>query len=253
MATRTVTNSRNVAPTRSTAGRRLNMRSFGSSSFNWRGNTVEQRIVPTDLTPITLNATTDYSVGAWIHIKQKTVTGDSDSHTFVNCNLNYGGNLGYEIQIRPIIGNLSFYSGNTNYLSGENVVPYNKWCHIAFTLTGTTLKGYVNGALVWTQTITRKADSGNNEGKIGTESTGTGNVRRMAGQMSQFFSTKTLLTAEQIADIYYDGKYPTLDIYYKLDEGTGASAVDSSGNGNTGTITGNSWSTNVPMTTRSTV
>src|SRR5690606_3008108 len=61
------------------------------------------------------------------------------------------------------------------------------------------------------------------------------------------------LTPAQVKSVYYNENHlinSSLKGYWKFNEGSGTSATDSSGNSNTGTITGASYSSDVFMTTR---
>ncbi len=64
------------------------------------------------------------------------------------------------------------------------------------------------------------------------------------GFANDFFSVRSALTDQQIADLSLRGSWPTVDVRYPLNDGSGSTAADFSGNGNNGTITGSTWDTN---------
>lgn len=63
------------------------------------------------------------------------------------------------------------------------------------------------------------------------------------------------LTADEIQNLYLYGSVPQdgLVAEYLFDEASGTTAIDSSGNGNNGTITGATYTTDVPLTLRDSI
>jgi hypothetical protein len=215
------------------------------------GNTVSQHIVPT--TPLAIGTTGDFTFGAWVRLNRKTVSGNNDSHTLMVANFNYSNNLGYLFQVEPILGRINIFTGNTIYASGNNVVVYNKWNYIVYELVGTTANVYVNDMVTpaYTVSIVRKADS-TLVNRFGSEDVGTGAaVRRLYGSLGSHFAANRVLTSIEKAALMNGTSVPSgLGVYYKLDEGAGTTATDSSGNNNSGTITNGTWSTDTPSKLR---
>ena len=147
---------------------------------------------------------------------------------------------------------LSFTSGGTNANMGTNAnaVPLNKWTHVAFVLNNGTGYMYVDGVLQTTSNLsTVNTPSGWINLRLGYRVPGGSNLY-FNGEMDEVRIWSTALTQQEIRDGMCKGvrsthsKYSNLEAYWKLDEGTGTAAVDSSGNNRTGTINnGAIWKT----------
>lgn len=200
--------------------------------LNFAGNAANTVITPYDPAIMQIGASSDYSIGAKVYLKPKSGGSEGgDNHGIANCDSDYGANKGYLFQVDATTGALVVYAGSTSYSSSAGVVPYNQWAHIAFTITGTTLKGYVNGSLVWTQTgFTRVATGSTGDKIFGAESLG---FRELYGYAKDFWAVKSLLTLTDVGNIT-TGSYPTLGVHYLVDEGISYAARDTSGNTNHG-------------------
>jgi len=122
-----------------------------------------------------------------------------------------------------------------------------EWGHLVGTFDGTTSRTYWNGVLIKEIATGFTPNIDNCPLVVGQFA---GNSPAL-GQHRETFLYNRVLTLEEIKDIYYNGKYaasPT--VLYMLDDGSGSTATDSSGNSNNGTITSPSWSTDVPITVR---
>lgn len=221
-------------------------------SLYFNGNFSDTHIGPTDKTVLQIGSSSDFSCGAYVYLKKKTEANSAitniDSHGLFNCDFHFTNNHGYLFQIKPSDGSLYAWSGNASYASSTGLVPYYQWTYIIFTLTGTTLKGYVDGSLVWTQTITRKAGESSTNEFFGRENTGySSGSRGLFGFVRDVFSVKSLLDQTTITNIVSSGIYPTVDIHWKLDEGTGGIVLDYSGNKNNGRITPNAGTSPSPI------
>lgn len=222
---------------------RLVVRSM-ASSLVLPGNPATGSVTPADQTSTTIGLTNSFTTGAWVRLKQKTTPNNVDSHTILKSGFSFAGNQGYMFQIRGSSGTMSLFYGNSEVLSPIGVVPYGNWVHVAWTLSGTTLKGYINGVEVWSTTITRK-DNAVGGNVFFQENSGTGSgERRLMGNVAEVFSVRSTLTSADLVNIM-NGRFSlvSLDILYKLNDVSGTSAADSSGNSNTGTITNPVWST----------
>lgn len=120
------------------------------------------------------------------------------------------------------------------------------WYHIVSTFDNTGLYIYINGALdktVANSTITSVSAAGT----CFISLSNAGTDRQMNGLIDDTRVYKRRLSATEITNFYY-GVEPantSLTAWYKLDEGSGTTATDSSGNANTGTITSATYSTDV--------
>ena len=101
--------------------------------------------------------------------------------------------------------------------------------------------------------------SGLGEHNSGTPVAGTTNLiignksgsRVFDGNMDEIRVFNRILTTAEQDNLYYNGTVPsTLLAEYLFNEGSGTSANDSSGNGNDGVITGATYSSDVPISTR---
>jgi len=84
-----------------------------------------------------------------------------------------------------------------------------------------------------------------------TIGTGANGVERFAGNIDEIIVYNTVLSSTDILNIYLSGN-PLTNVagYWKLNEGSGTTATDSSGNGNTGTISDGTYSTDVAFKNR---
>jgi len=123
---------------------------------------------------------------------------------------------------------------------------YDNWFHLSITYDGTIIYIYINGNLYTTlTTVGGPFTVVNNNLQIGN----TGGYK-FIGNMSNFFMGG-YMTAQQIKTIYTNNNYPSNTIIqYPLNEGAGSIAYDITGNGNNGTITSGTYSTDVPFKTR---
>ena len=134
----------------------------------------------------------------------------------------------------------------------------NRWHHIAIVVTPSTNTGliYLDGV---SQTVAnQQSDTPNSFATLEFALyLGGRNLRgaldmQFKGLLDETRLYQSGLTATQIADMYYTGiGDPTKFSWYKFDEGSGTSATDSGSGGNTGTITGATYSTDVFMKARS--
>lgn len=158
------------------------------------------------------------------------------------------GALGVRVFLRNDAGSLLLNTTSTTRLKAG------VWCHVAFVDNNGTASVYINGVLdTANYNYTRSGAFTNiNDASIGA---------RRATSYTSFFNGKiadvriysTNLTQDQVRSVYYQGIDPSpanLKGRYTFDN----TATDSSGNGNNGTLTGTTYSTDVPghMTARST-
>jgi hypothetical protein len=128
---------------------------------------------------------------------------------------------------------------------GNATVPESRWNLIGFTHDGSTGRFYLNGVEEEKETISNVSVLKENI---------SDNVRighRVAGGAAEFFKGRIAKVAvwgrcfsnKEMQDMYTGDVYPTSDMlgYWKLNEGSGSVAIDSSGRGNNGTINGSTW------------
>ncbi len=129
------------------------------------------------------------------------------------------------------------------------VLKFRQWQHVAVSYDGVNATFYYNGELAGVLP-TGVPVSGSNSLYIANRAAGDRTYDGLIDELSIYKGQA--LTQDQIKQIYYQGVYPTtgLSALWKFDEGSGTSAIDSSGNNNTGTISNGSYSTNVVMIPR---
>lgn len=132
-------------------------------------------------------------------------------------------------------------------ISGNGMVP-NTWFHYAFDYDGATLTSYLNGVQTSAPFAVTGAITLTDSSIVVGSQGGTSNA--FWGNICQFF-VGSHLTATQIASIARNNIYPSgLVGLYPMNEGSGGTFNDISGNGNNLTITNGSWSTDVPSKIR---
>lgn len=140
------------------------------------------------------------------------------------------------------------YGGGTNVAvttTGIYLKP-KSWVHygVVRDTTAKTVKFFINGALVETVAYSDNPTGGTS----GILSMGSGATSYVGG-ISEFCIWNKQRTDVEMRDLYLQGSIPTdgLVLQWMFDEGSGTTAVDKSGSGNTGTITGATYSTDTPM------
>lgn len=138
-------------------------------------------------------------------------------------------------------------NGASTKTSASNVVSNGKWQHLVVTYDGSNVNYYVNAVAISpvAQTVNPTVNSAD---------LFVGNKASLAnvfdGLMDDLRIYKDrVLTPTEITNLFY-GQEPSptgLSLQYKFNEGSGTSATDSSGNANTGVITGAIYATNPPL------
>lgn len=127
----------------------------------------------------------------------------------------------------------------------------NKWHEYGFTYDGANVKCYRDGLLNQSVAFVATATDTASDFSAGNR---TANSRALDGWLKSFLHYRNrVLTADEIRGLYFSRTEPSttrLLINSQLNEGAGTTAYDSSGNGNNGTITGATWSSNTPSKAR---
>ncbi len=189
-----------------------------------------------------VSSLTDFTVSAWVNLGATSSYSrvfDFGTGTTRNMYLtvNYGGS-------GPRFGITTSGSGGEQTVRYNTQLPLNTWTHLAVTLSGTTATLYVNGIAVGTNT------------NVTLEPSSLGSTTRnyigksqysdpyLNGTVDDFQIYSRALSASEIATLAAPTAGAGDVVSYKFDEDSGATAVDSSGNGRDGTIYGASSITN---------
>ncbi len=116
----------------------------------------------------------------------------------------------------------------------------NRWYHIACTYDGSEMRIYINGMLDASMTVTGSIES-NELFELGRN---YGNDRILDGQLDEASVWTTALSQTTIRDwmckkiTNTHPNYADLEGYWRMDDGSGTTVTDLSGNGHTGTFVG---------------
>jgi len=219
--------------------RQLNREMGYSLNFSAASNSV---VVPTT----SIDPTTGMTIALWVKIKSMGPSNGgriTDKHATAN---------GYNFLC--LVNNvLSFQIDAIAVNSPVNSLPLNQWTHVACTydktLSSNQISVYVNGNVVAMGTNTANIGSDGGTQRIGNRADGT---RAFDGRMGDYHFYTRGLTPAEVYKLARGIEPSTTGLVqrYKMDEGTGSSTLDSSGNANTGTITGAAYSTNVAVKAR---
>jgi hypothetical protein len=146
----------------------------------------------------------------------------------------------------------AFYRGNGGiyaYVCSKSAIVANKWQHVAVTMSGTTVTHYLDGVPDGAGTLSTTIADSNTALRIGSRND---DYTKMFGALDEPRIYNRALSAGEIWDLYQMGNPDKMNSadsqgdslekgmvgYWKLDDASGTSATDSSGNANTGTLTG---------------
>ena len=172
---------------------------------------------------------TNHTVAAWVYAEDDA----TNKYIFDNRDA-----FGDGIRVFSMTDEKIRYGVNSSDLTTSNSYG-NQWVYIVGTYDGTTQKLYVDGSLdqsaTTSQTISVSSDS-----KIGSQNDTIQNW--MDGNLANVAIWNRALSSDEINSVMwksYDGLTPSetsgLQAWYSLDDISGSSVPDSSGNGNNGT------------------
>jgi hypothetical protein len=132
------------------------------------------------------------------------------------------------------------YVDATSYwaAAGAAQLPLNAWSHLAATYDGTTLRLFVNGTLVSSRAIGNPILTSTGALRIGGNSLWG---EYFQGRIDEVRVYNRALIASEIADDMNRPADKQLVLAYAFDEGSGSSAFDESGRGQTGAVSGATW------------
>lgn len=229
--------SRTGQPNRAAAGSRFTTYPYGTSLY-FNGSNAQ--VQANDSASLDLSGS--FTLAAWIY-RNATLNSENGiiSKTKYNMILTSTSRVRHEFERAS--GGVAAFTGNT-------VVQPLVWTHVAITYNQAQRRIYVNGV----------EDSGSPQAETAGVAVGTDVLRaglhsagRFPGYIDDVRVYARALSAAEIADLYYGRTVaPTnLVLGWNFDEGSGLSTTDSSGNGNTGTISNATYSTFVRSVNRS--
>jgi len=193
-------------------------------------------------------STTDFSASAWFYTTQDPAT----NHNIISQTSGTGTGRGWLI-VASSSGSYylsTYFEGS--FHNGSTPISSNQWHHAVITKSGTTVTFYLDGKFDKTDTITTESADG--DMLFGTNVTATTNW--FEGYLDDIKIYNFALTADQIKSDYNAGSNITMGSVqgvseastlsdgegnppvaeWKMDENTGTTIADTSGNGNTGTF-----------------
>ena len=192
------------------------------------------------------------SVELWFYLPNQVAPGGPDDafSFFTKSNVSSPVNL-IRAYIHRNTGSIYFqiYYNDTQYRpqSTQTTFPAG-WYHYVATWGSAGMKQYINGAVEGTNAFTGKpADGSSKDFVIGVYNYGTLNGY-YNGFIDEVRIYNRALSAEEATQHYFNGVYSNesgLVGKWLMDENSGGTAYDTSGNANDGTISGAAWSTNI--------
>ena len=228
---------RTTATSRSTASNRVAVRDMGTAL---RFDGVDDQVTTTYRIP----SGASYSFSGWAYRNNK-----SNNHAFCGTGNGSNGLAIYLTASNTLIFRPNLGSAGTTFTVN---LPVNAYFHWAVTYNRVTAKLYINGKLVGSNAFT--TDFVNNElfviGKCGG-----GGAFFWPGLLDEQRLWNRALSATEIQNLYLNNVVPQdgLVAEYLFDEASGTTAFDTSGNGNNGTITGATYTLDVPLRPRTSV
>jgi len=219
---------------------RFKVRDFGTSlTFNSSSNPIQ---VP-DASSLRFGAAQNFTITAWIKPTGNTI------RYFIRKG---GGATLYALRVE---GNNLFSAligdGSVTTVTSTTKVNNNEWSHVAATFDRTgVVTLYLNGLAVKTGTISTVGNT--DTSAVLTLGGYAGITEIFIGSLDEVMLFGRLLSQSEIKELYTSGTYTSTNLVglWKLDEGAGTTANDTSGNANHGTITGATFSSDVPSKPR---
>ncbi len=148
----------------------------------------------------------------------------------------------YSNQIRA-----GFFSGTWTLATSASSIPANTWTHIAATYDQASIKIYINGVLDATLNTSTPIPTGNEVWYLGKRFAGADMISGLMDEVRIWNVARTQVQIQSSMNTNVPINSTGLRAYYQLDESTGTTASDATGNGYTGTLM-NSPTWQVPST-----
>ena len=143
--------------------------------------------------------------------------------------------------------NAGFYNNGWTVVTSASTIQYNTWMHIAATYDQTSIKIYINGNLDATLNANAALPTGSESWYIGKRWDSNEYFRGVMDEIRVWNVARTQAQIQASMNTSVPTNSTGLRAYYKLDESSGTSPADATGNGYNGTLSnGSTWQ--VPST-----
>lgn len=196
-------------------------------------------------------ATTGFSLGIWLKTPHTSIP---TSNTYL---VSWGtttatDGLTIQFPTSPYALIFQIFSSTTQVLDLQVSVQANRWTHAVFQYQPSgACSIYVNGVVVATGTSTGTMTAPTGQSLSFAKRSYATTYAPCQMQNIVWQNTSTPWTVAQVWALYLNGAIPSGATFaYPLTEGMGTTAYDISGNGNNGTITSGTYTSDVPSRTR---
>jgi hypothetical protein len=203
--------------------------------------------------------TASLSIGGWFKYPGKSISGGASypgafsvfggNGSSTGMQVYYYGAGGQALQIVKVDVSGTVHDGAASSSALYGAGP-SRWYHWIITYNGTNFITYTNGIQAVQGAYSGAIVNSESSVNIGCSGTYSSPNSYFCGNICNFF-VGPFITATQAALIYSSQIYPTGMIgIWQMNEGSGNTLYDSSGNSNNLTLTNGVWSSDVPYTSR---
>jgi hypothetical protein len=240
-----------ISTPRTTATNRVATRDMGTAlSFDGVDGTKVQ--LGTQITQ--LDYTKPFTVSVWVKSLETTTTSRNIFTQLFTNSLGkeavfsiglQGGSIRVRMQNRTDV--IEFGSASSTAQVYQQM--YGKWTHLGYSYNGSSGKLYINGVLQ-SGTTANTSTSTNSVAMIGSRNNSTS---AWLGLIDEFIVYSSAFEAAGMQNLANNIPGSSPFASYLFNETTGTTALDSSGNGNSASITGATYTTDTPLRERTSV